>query len=87
MPGAEVVQLYINDPVCSVERPEKELKGFAKVFLAPGETETVEFIVDTEAFKFFDESSHCWKAEAGDFNILIGAASDDIRGKVTVSLK
>lgn len=87
VPGAEIVQLYLSDPVCSVERPEKELKGFAKVFLAPGETKTVEFSVDTQAFKFFDEAAHCWKSEEGIFDILVGAASDDIRSRAAITLK
>ena len=85
--GAEVVQLYVRDPECSVERPNKELKDFAKVTLAPGETKTVEFNIDTDSFSFFDEISHSWKAESGDFEILVGAASDDIRGSVKITLK
>lgn len=85
--GEEVVQLYVSDPVCSVERPVKELKSFAKIVLDPGETKTVEFRMDTESFKFFDEQTHSWKAEKGDFEILVGSASDDIRGSATVRLK
>lgn len=82
--GAEVVQLYISDPECSVHRPVKELKAFAKVFLAPGETKTVRITVPEESLKFFDEASHSWKAEPGEFEFLIGSASDDIRTSVKI---
>lgn len=80
--GAEVVQLYVSDPVCSVDRPVKELKAFSKVFLEPGETKTVKFFLTEDALKFFDEASHSWKAEEGEFEALVGSASDDIRTSV-----
>ncbi len=85
--GQEVVQLYIADKESSLMRPEKELKGFAKVALAPGETKEVSFVIDAEALSFFDDKKHEWVAEEGEFEALIGAASDDIRTSVAFSLK
>lgn len=80
--GAEVVQLYIADKEASVDRPVKELKGFEKIWLEPGQTGTVKFTVDREAISFYDEDAHDWKAERGVFEALVGAASDDIRTSV-----
>jgi len=77
--GAEVVQLYIQDVECSVERPFKELKGFEKVKLEPNEKKTIKFELRKEDLSFFDEKDNCWKAEKGIFNILIGSSSRDIR--------
>ncbi|MFA5293339.1 MAG: glycoside hydrolase family 3 C-terminal domain-containing protein [Phycisphaerae bacterium] len=79
--GAEVVQLYINAPESSVIRPEKELKGFAKVFLKPGQKNTVRFVIDESHLSFYDESKKQWTAENGIFNVLIGSSSRDIRLK------
>lgn len=81
--GKEVVQLYIGDDKCSVDRPAKELKGFDKVSLAPGETKTVEFVVRMRDLQFFDEASHKWKAEPGKFKAYIGASEQDIRSTVS----
>ena len=85
--GKEIVQLYIADKQASVMRPEKELKGFAKVELQAGETKEVEFTIDAQALSFFDDKSHSWVAEAGEFEALIGAAADDIRTTVNFTLK
>lgn len=85
--GKEVVQLYIADREASVMRPEKELKGFVKVELEVGETKNVEFTVDSSALSYFDDKSHSWVAEAGEFEALIGAAADDIRTSVLFNLK
>lgn len=57
------MQLYIGDPKSSVMRPVKELKGFQKVFLQPGETVDVNFMIDKSALSFFDADAHAWKAE------------------------
>jgi beta-glucosidase len=76
--GEEVVQLYLRDRVASVVRPVKELKGFQKVALAPGETRTVEFTIDKESLSFFNSALR-WDAEPGEFDLMIGASSDDIR--------
>ncbi|MFX0083247.1 MAG: beta-glucosidase [Candidatus Hodarchaeota archaeon] len=79
--GAEVVQLYIQDVECSVERPLKELKGFKKIKLKPNEKKSVKFELTKEDLSFFDEKSNDWKVEKGKFNILIGSSSRDIRLK------
>ena len=82
--GAEVAQLYVQDVDCSVERPLKELKGFNKVKLEPGAKETVIFELGKKDLSFYDEKSSSWIAEKGQFNILIGSSSRDIRveGKI-----
>ncbi|WP_241773528.1 glycoside hydrolase family 3 C-terminal domain-containing protein [Chryseobacterium sp. Leaf394] len=85
--GAEVVQLYISDKKSSVLRPEKELKGFEKVFLNPGEEKEVSFTIDKEALSFFDAEKHAWFAEPGDFEAQIGNSSDNILTKVKFTLK
>jgi beta-glucosidase len=77
--GKEVVQLYVHDLKASVARPEKELKAFSKVALEPGETKTVSFTLDKEAFWYFDTSKNTWTVEPGDFEILVGSSSRDIR--------
>ncbi len=85
--GAEVVQLYITDPKCSVMRPVKELKGFAKVFLEPGETRDVKITIDREALSYFDADKHEWVAEPGQFVASVGPASDNIKTTVKFNLK
>ncbi len=85
--GKEVVQLYIADREASVMRPEKELKGFVKVALDAGQTKEVEFTVDSSALSYFDDKSHSWVAEPGEFEALIGAASNDIRTSVLFNLR
>lgn len=81
--GAEVVQLYLSDPKCSVKRPVKELKGFSKVFLQPGETKNVSFEIGKDDLSYFDAGNHKWTVEPGEFKVHIGAASDDIRSSTT----
>ncbi len=85
--GAEVVQLYISDKKSSLPRPIKELKGFQKVYLQPGEVKQVSFTIGTDALSFFDDGKHEWIAEPGQFETLVGASSTDIRGKVVFELK
>ncbi len=85
--GQEVVQVYVHDCAAGVQRPPKELKGFAKVALQPGETQTVAIPLDSRAFAFFDTGYGGWIAEAGEFDILVGASSADIRGAVRVTLQ
>jgi len=82
--GAEVVQLYVQDVECSVERPLKELKGFKKVFIEPGKKQAISFKLGEEDLSFYDQKENCWKAEKGIFSILIGSSSRDIRleGKI-----
>jgi beta-glucosidase len=77
--GAEVVQLYVRDVEASLDRPEKELKGFRRLMLQPGETQTVAFELDESALSFFDPSRKDWVAEPGAFEVLVGASSRDIR--------
>ena len=85
--GAEVVQLYIRDVESSLPRPVKELKGFEKVYLEPGQSATVEFELAAEALKYYDDSIADWRLEKGDFIALIGSASDDIRTSVQFAVK
>lgn len=77
--GAEVVQLYLHDKEASVARPIKELKGFAKVYLAAGESKTVSISLNKRDLSYWDVNSNDWLAEAGEFEILLGTALDDIR--------
>ncbi len=85
--GQEVVQLYISDLKSSLPRPVKELKGFDKVRLAPGQTATVTFTIDKEALSYFDDAKHEWVAEPGKFEAIVAAAADNIKGKVAFELK
>ena len=85
--GSEVIQLYISDLQSSLPRPVKELKGFSKVKLAPGETREVTFTIGKEALSFFDDARHEWVAEPGKFEALVGASSTDIRNRVAFELK
>lgn len=82
--GGEVAQLYVRDVESTVFRPEKELKGFAKVFLRAGETRRVEIELDRRAFAFWDTGRHAWTVEGGVFEILVGASSHDIRLRGTI---
>ena len=85
--GSEVVQLYITDVEASVGRPAKELKGFAKVCLEPGQKADVRFTIDKEALSFFDADKHEWVAEKGVFRALVAASAQDIKGSVEFELK
>ena len=85
--GSEVVQLYIHDVKSSVDRPKKELKGFQKVYLQPGENKDVTITINKEALSFYDELSSSWKAEAGKFEALVGNASDNLKLKKVFELK
>ena len=76
--GAEVVQIYASDPVCSVLRPAKELKGFKKVFLQPGESKTVECDINVSDLAFYDEAQKKWIAEPGDYILQLGTSSQNI---------
>ena len=84
--GKETVQLYISDLKCSVPRPVKELKGFKKVSLKPGETKNVTFRITADALKYFDADKHTWVSEPGKFEALVGASAGDIRTKVPFTL-
>ena len=85
--GKEVVQLYISDESASVLRPLKELKGFEKISLKPGEEKTVKFTVKPDDLKFYDDKTGDWRAEPGKFKAYIGSSSTDIRATVPFELK
>nr|WP_199079606.1 glycoside hydrolase family 3 C-terminal domain-containing protein [Pedobacter sp. ASV19] len=85
--GAEVAQLYVQDPVCTVSRPVKELKAFEKVFLQPGETKTVEMNLKVADFAFYDEHKKDWNIEAGDFILQLGNSSDHISQKLKITIR
>ena len=84
--GGEVVQLYINDVVSTVTRPVKELKGFGKVMLDPGEKKRVEFTLTPEHLSFLDQDLH-WVVEPGMFSVMVGSSSEDIRLKGEFEVK
>jgi beta-glucosidase len=85
--GKEIVQLYVHDHDSELMRPEKELKGFAKVELQPGETKTVSLVLNLRAFAYYHPEYHQWVTEDGDFDILIAASAADIRHRLTVTLE
>lgn len=85
--GKEIIQLYVGDDQCSVLRPVKELKHFAKIALEPGEEKMVSFTITPDDLKFYDETVAGWTAEPGKFKASIGASSTDICGIVSFELK
>ena len=85
--GKEIVQLYVGDDKCSVLRPVKELKHFAKVALAPGEEKSVTFTLTPDDLKFYDEASAAWKYEPGKFKAYVCASSADVRGVVSFEMQ
>jgi beta-glucosidase len=84
--GQEVVQLYVHDLESNLMRPEKELKAFAKMFLEPGETKTVTLTLNRESLAYYD-SAQQWVAEAGEFEVLVGSSSRDIRASARFTLQ
>jgi beta-glucosidase len=85
--GKEVVQLYVRDVESSLARPVKELKGFQKLELKPGETQTARFTLDPRALSFYDVVRKDWVAEPGMFEVLVGASAEDIRKKAEFELE
>ena len=85
--GSETVQLYIHDCESSLPRPYKELKGFKKVYLQPGETKEVTITIGNDALSFYDDKAASWTTEPGQFEALIGNASDNIVSKVAFTLR
>jgi beta-glucosidase len=85
--GQEVVQLYVRDAQSSFMRPERELRAFAKLDLAVGETGTARFLLDDRAFEHWDPAAHAWRIEAGEFELHVGASSRDLRGRASVVVK
>jgi beta-glucosidase len=84
--GAEVVQLYVRDVASTVHRPDKELKAFQKVHLEPGESQRVRLPLDRRAFAFWDLESGDWQVEGGDFDLLVGASSRELRASATIEI-
>jgi beta-glucosidase len=84
--GAEVAQVYVSDPHAHVPRPVKELKGFSRVYLNPGETRHLTVTLDSRAFSYYDDKNHRWTAEPGEFDVLVGrsAAQIELTGKLTL---
>jgi beta-glucosidase len=85
--GKEVVQLYLKDEEASVQRPEQELRGFHKLELAPGESRQIQFVLSERDFSFYSKRHGQWIAESGDFQLLVGASSRDIRLRQRVTLQ
>lgn len=85
--GAEIIQLYIGDKKSSLPRPVKELKGFRKIHLQPGEEKRVSFTIRPADLSFFDDNRQEWVVEPGQFEAFLGASSTDIRGKVAFEFK
>ncbi|MEJ7692174.1 fibronectin type III-like domain-contianing protein [Daejeonella sp.] len=77
--GDEVVQLYVHDVIASVKRPTKELRGFERISLQPGETKTVSITIPAEKLAFYDEKTHGFLLEPGVFKLFVGSSSEDIR--------
>jgi beta-glucosidase len=86
-PGAEIAQLYVHPIGPSVERPVRELKGFSKVWLNPGEKKEVSFVVDERAFQYFDSATHLFKTDTGRYQLEVGASSRDVRLTQAFDLK
>lgn len=82
--GAEVVQVYVGDPEAQVQRPERELKAFAKVYLAPGESREVTFDLTARDLSYWHPVLRRWVVEGGEFVVALGASSRDLRGSTTV---
>ncbi len=76
-PGAEVAQVYVGDPSAHVRRPAKELKGFKKVWLAPGERQHLSIRLDWRAFAYWNTTINGWKIDPGKFNIFVGDSSEN----------
>jgi len=87
VPGAEVVQLYVHDNAARVERPYRELKGFQKIYLQPGETKTVSIPLNWKALAFWDVKTHAWTAEPGDFTLLLGNSSRDVQCQTQITYR
>jgi len=85
--GAEIVQLYVAKPDAKIFRPAQELKGFAKVFLAPGESKTVTIPLDDKAYRYWNVKTDRWEVEGGRYELRVGASCEDIRLKAVVTVE
>jgi beta-glucosidase len=85
--GADVAQVYVGHPGARVPRPPKELKGFAKVSLRPGETKRVSVTLDGRAFAYYDAGGRSWRIEPGEYEVMVGRSSEriELRGKINLS--
>jgi len=86
--GADVAQVYVGEKQTRVPRPAKELKGFVKVNLQPGETKRVSVVLDGRALSYYEVKAKQWRAEPGDFNVFVGRSSEqaELRGKLTLAV-
>lgn len=84
VPGAEVVQLYVGDPVSTVSKPKKELKAFRKVFLAAGETARVEFTLGAEDLSYYNTMLHAWVVENGRYDVFLASSAQDVRAALAL---
>jgi beta-glucosidase len=84
--GATVAQLYVGPAANAIERPIKELKGFERVVLQPGETKHVSFSLEPRSFSYFDVKTSNWRADAGAYDLSLGDSSQDIRQKMTIQI-
>jgi beta-glucosidase len=87
--GADVAQIYVGETQPKVLRPAKELKGFVKVFLRPGETKRVKVVLDGRAFSYYDAAAKRWRAQPGEFDVYVGRSSAqlELRGKLILPAK
>ena len=85
--GKEIVQLYVGDEECSVDRPTKELKSFTKLALEPGETKTATFEITEDMLQYWSETEHKFVSESGKFKAYVCASETDIKGTAEFTLK
>jgi len=85
--GGEVAELYVSDPSAQTDRPERELKGFAKVRLAPGETQRVTLNLDARAFSYWDAKAHKWIIDPGKFVLRVGDSSENTPLHADINLR
>jgi beta-glucosidase len=85
--GAEVVQLYVGMPSNPVPQPPKQLKGFQKVMLKPGESKHLRFSLDVQSLSYWDVQTHRWQVAPGTYKIMVGSSSRDIRLEKTVEIR
>ena len=82
--GTEVVQVYVRSPESLVRRPDRELVGFAKVVLDPGERQTLQIPLGAAAFRYWDVDTHAWRSDPGRYEVLVGASCRDIRASTEI---
>jgi beta-glucosidase len=85
--GQEVVQVYVREPGADADRPDKELRAFAKIDLDVGQAESIRFVLPARAFEHWDEIAGAWKAEPGPREIVVGASSSDLRARAPLEIR